>query len=227
MIYSSTENIFILYNMFFLDDEILNYSKKNTTKPEKVLLDLERETKYKILMPRMMSTPLMGSFLKTISKMINPKYILEIGTYTGYSAICLASGLKKGGHLHTIEINPELKKFCSKYFKQAELEEKITLHIGNALDVIPELNLKFDIIFIDADKKNYCNYYELALKKIRKGGYILIDNVLWSGKVIKEVEKNDIETLEIKKLNEKIQQDNRVENILVPLRDGIMICKVL
>ena len=175
--------------MNFLTKEILNYCRDFTSSQDNTLEELARETEYKVLMPRMMSGHLMGCFLELISKMIKPKNILEIGTYTGYSAICLAKGLQKNGQLHTIEINPELEKFASKYFKQANLEQKIKLHIGDAIDIIPKLNLSFDIIFIDADKKNYCSYYELAIEKINSGGYILIDNVLWSGKVLSEPKK--------------------------------------
>ena len=213
--------------MDFLSESILNYSRKFSSPQNKILKELERETQYKILMPRMMSGHLMGSFLQFISKMIEPTYILEIGTYTGYSAICLASGLQKDGELHTIEINEELEDFASKYFKKAKLDKKIKMHIGDAKDIIPNLNQTFNIIFIDADKKNYCLYYEIALTKIKKGGYIIIDNVLWSGKVLEKAKTNDIETKEIQKLNQKIEEDDRVENLLLPLRDGVMICKVL
>ena len=212
--------------MDFLPNEILEYCH-NMTSNNKLLEELERETNYKILIPRMLSGKLVGQMLKFISNMKQPKYILEIGTYTGYSAICLADGLKQNGELHTIEINQELEKFCKTYFKKAGLEKKIKLHIGNALEVVPELKYKYDIVFIDADKKNYCQYYNLAIKKMIKGGCIIIDNVLWSGKVIKDTEKNDLETKEIKKLNLLIKNDPRVRNTLIPIRDGIMICELL
>ena len=212
--------------MDFLEQDILNYCNQLSSS-DKLLDDLERETNYKVLMPRMISGKIMGNFLKLISNLKKPKYILEIGTYTGYSAICLAEGITQDGQLHTIEINEELKLFSSKYFKKANLENKITLHIGNAIDVIPTIDLLFDIVFIDADKKNYCKYYELAIQKSQTGGYILIDNVLWSGKVLEEAKVHDIETQEIQKLNNLIINDNRVENTLIPIRDGLMICKVL
>lgn len=212
--------------MDFLEQDILNYCNQLSSS-DKLLDDLERETNYKVLMPRMISGKIMGNFLKLISNLKKPKYILEIGTYTGYSAICLAEGITQDGQLHTIEINEELKLFSSKYFKKANLENKITLHIGNAIDVIPTIDLLFDIVFIDADKKNYCKYYELAIQKSQTGGYILIDNVLWSGKVLDEAKVHDIETQEIQKLNNLIINDNRVENTLIPIRDGLMICKVL
>jgi len=212
--------------MDFLEQDILNYCNQLSSS-DKLLDDLERETNYKVLMPRMISGKIMGNFLKLISNLKKPKYILEIGTYTGYSAICLAEGITQDGQLHTIEINEELKLFSRKYFKKANLENKITLHIGNAIDVIPTIDLLFDIVFIDADKKNYCKYYELAIQKSQTGGYILIDNVLWSGKVLEEAKVHDIETQEIQKLNNLIINDNRVENTLIPIRDGLMICKVL
>ena len=213
--------------MEFLNKNIIDYAREFSTKPTQLLQDLERETQYKILMPRMLSGHLMGSMLQFISSIKQPKYILEIGTYTGYSALCLAQGLQENGHLHTIEINEELKDFASKYFKKSKLNEKITLHIGNALDVIPKIDILFDIIFIDADKKNYCAYYDLAIQKLNKGGLLLIDNVLWSGKVLSKPKKNDIETIEIQKLNQKITSDERVKNMILPLRDGLMICEVL
>ena len=212
--------------MDFLPKEILDYCH-NMTSNNKLLEELDRETNYKILMPRMLSGKLVGQLLSFISNMKQPQYVLEIGTYTGYSAICLANGLKQNGELHTIEINQELESFCKKHFKKAGLEKKIKLHVGNALDVIPTLNYKYDIIFIDADKKNYCKYYKLAINKLKKGGCIIIDNVLWSGKVIKATKKNDLETSEIKKLNLLIQNDSKVRNTLVPIRDGIMICELL
>ncbi len=212
--------------MDFLNQDIIDYCNKISCK-DLILDQLERETFYKVLMPRMISGKIMGNFLKTISYLKQPKYILEIGTYTGYSAICLAQGLQKNGQLHTIEINEELKSICEKYFKIANLQSKIKLHVGDAITIIPKMKYVFDIIFIDADKKNYLKYYELALSKIKTGGYILIDNVLWSGKVLSPTKKNDTETREIKKLNEWIANDTRVENTLIPIRDGIMLCKVL
>ena len=210
--------------MNFIEQDILNYCNL-LSNDNKVLDDLERETQYKILMPRMISGKMMGNLLKIISQLRHPKYILEIGTYTGYSAICLAQGLQRDGQLHTIEINEELKKISCKYFKKAKINQLITQHTGNALKIIPQLSLLFDIIFIDADKKNYCKYYELAMQKVNKNGYILIDNVLWSGKVLNN--NNDDEAEEIKKMNNMIKNDPRVENTLLPIRDGVMICKVL
>ena len=213
--------------MNFIDSKILDYSNQFTSNQSKLLEDLERETQYKILMPRMLSGKIVGNFLSMISHIKQPQNILEIGTYTGYSAICLAQGLQKTGTLHTIEINEELEYFALKYFKKANLEDKIHLHIGNALNIIPQINLYFDIIFIDADKKNYCKYYDLAINKLNKGGLLIIDNVLWSGKVLNEPKENDQETKEIQTLNKKILNDPKVNNILLPIRDGIMICQLL
>ena len=213
--------------MEFTTREIDEYAREHCEREPKLLIELSRETWANVMIPRMLSGHLQGRVLSMFSKIIKPENIIEIGTYTGYSAICLAEGLQKNGQLHTIEINEELEDFASKYFKKAKLDKKITLHIGDALNIIPTLDLLFDIVFIDADKKNYCQYYELALQKINKRGYILIDNVLWSGKVLSKAKKNDYETLEIQKLNQKITNDKRVENVLLPLRDGLMICKVL
>ena len=213
--------------MLFFNQKILDYCEEKTSKNNLILNELERETEYKVLMPRMLCGNQVGSILKLISELKKPKFILEIGTYTGYSAICLAQGLSNDGQLHTIEINEELKDLAIKYFKKSKLHEKIKIHTGNALDIIPSINLHFDIIFIDADKKNYCKYYDLAINKINKGGYIIIDNVLWSGKVITEISEKDVETIAISNLNKKIMLDKRVENMLLPIRDGLMICKVL
>ena len=213
--------------MDFLNKDILDYAQLFTSKPSQLLQELERETQYKVLMPRMLSGHLMGSILQFLSRTKRPQYVLEIGTYTGYSAICLAQGLKDDGHLHTIEINEELKDFACKYFKKSKLDKKITLHIGHALNIIPKIDIIFDMIFIDADKKNYCKYYDLAIQKLKKGGLLLIDNVLWSGKVLTRPKKNDVETIEIQNLNQKIMNDSRVKNMILPIRDGLMICEML
>jgi predicted O-methyltransferase YrrM len=172
-------------------------------------------------MPQMLSGYLQGQYLAMMSKMLQPKYILEIGTFTGYSAICLAQGLQDGGHLYTLEANEELKAPVTNFFKKAGLEDKISMQIGNGVELIDNFELIFDLIFIDADKSNYPLYYEKCLPKLKKGGIILIDNVLWSGKVCEEPIR-DKKTKAIHELNQKIQHDDRVENILLPLRDGIM-----
>lgn len=210
-----------------INPEIERYIKNHTTPEAKHLAELNRETYVKILYPRMLSGHVQGKFLEMISCMIRPKIILEIGTYTGYSAICLAKGLTKEGVIHTIEINPELEDFSKNYFRKAGLEHNVKQYIGNAIDVIPLINKIFDLVFIDADKENYLNYYNLVFDKVRKGGFILVDNALWDGKVVKPVEQGDKETEGIIKFNDFVQNDNRVENILFPLRDGIMMIRKL
>ena len=213
--------------MNFINSEIENYCLKFSTKETKLLQKLTRETNYKILMPRMMSSHYMGLFLKMITSFKKPKKILEIGMFTGYSTICLAKELAEEGELHTIEKNEEIIDFASKFIKESNLDHKINIHNGDAKYIIPKLTTKYDLIFIDADKKNYCLYYDLCVPKLKKGGHILIDNVLWSGKVISKLNKNDRETVEIKNLNKKILEDKRFENIILPIRDGLMICKLI
>ena len=213
--------------MNFINSEIEKYCLEFSSKENQLLQKLSRETYHKIMMPRMMSSHYMGLLLKLITSLKKPEKILEIGMFTGYSTICLANELTKEGELHTIEINEEIIDFSSKFIKESKLEKKIHIHTGDAKNIISKIKTKFDLIFIDADKKNYCLYYDLCVSKLNPGGHILIDNVLWSGKVIQEVNKNDIETTEIMKLNEKITKDKRVENILLPIRDGLMICKLI
>jgi predicted O-methyltransferase YrrM len=211
--------------MNFIDKEIEDYAL-NHTKPESELLKkLNRETHAKIMMPRMLSGHLQGRLLSMLSNMIKPEYILEIGTYTGYSALCLAEGLIANGKLITIDINEEIEKFTRSFFEQSEFKNKIEYYIGNALTIIPTINHPFDIVFIDADKENYAAYYDLVFDKVKKGGYIIADNVLWSGKVLIDNSKLDKDTKAIKAFNDKIQEDKRVENILLPIRDGLMICR--
>lgn len=212
--------------MNFINSEIEKYCLKYSSEESSILKNLSRETNHKILMPRMMSGHYMGLLLKLITSFKKPKKILEIGMFTGYSTICLANELTEGGELHTIEKNEEIIDFASKYFIDSKLQDKIHIHYGDAKNIIPKIKSKFDLIFIDADKKNYCLYYDLCIKKLNKGGHILIDNVLWSGKVLEKIMDNDKETLEINKLNKKIKEDKRVENILLPIRDGLMICKL-
>jgi predicted O-methyltransferase YrrM len=175
------------------------------------------------MMPRMLSGHLQGRFLAMMSQMIQPKSILEIGTYTGYSAICLAEGLQQGGTLHTIDINEELETLVRKYFENAGIANQVHYHIGNAIDIIPTIEGTFDLVFIDADKINYANYYDLVIDRVAKGGYIMADNVLWSGKVIED--KKDKDTAAIDAYNKKLMADTRVETVLVPIRDGILIAR--
>lgn len=209
--------------MDFLPENISNYTEQHTKPESAALQELNRETYLKVMMPQMLSGHLQGQFLRIISYMISPKVILEIGTFTGYSAICLAGGLQEDGILHTIDINEELKPMVMKYFKSAGVENKIIMHTGDAQKIIPSLQETLDLVFIDADKENYSNYYDLVFDKVKKGGFILADNVLWSGKVMEE--KKDKDTKAIDEFNKKIQSDNRVENVLVPIRDGLMIVR--
>ena len=211
--------------MEFLPEKIEQYVRNHTQKENFVLAELNRETWAKVLIPRMLSGHLQGRALSMFSKMIKPKYILEIGTYTGYSAICLSEGLKKGGKLHTIDINEELKLMSSIYFKKAGISKNIIQHVGDALKIIPNIKENFDLVFIDADKENYSNYFKIVIEKIPIGGFIIADNVLWSGKVVEDVNEKDQETRAIKEFNNLIQTSERVENILMPIRDGLMICQ--
>ncbi len=208
-----------------ISEQIANYITSHSRQEDPVLAKLNRETHIKMIYPRMISGPLQGKLLEFISRMIHPDYILEIGTFTGYSAICLAKGLAEKGKLITIEINDELTLFSQKYFKEAGLSSKIELLIGNAIDIIPTLPYTFDLIFIDADKKEYVSYYNAAFDKLAQGGFIIIDNVLWGNKVVNESKNSDQETQAIKKLNDLIVNDPGVENIILPMRDGINLIR--
>lgn len=211
--------------MDFLDPKIEEYITQHTQEEPPILKELNRETYSKVLMPRMLSGHLQGQVLKMLSNMIKPRQILEIGTYTGYSAICLADGLQEGGMIHTIDINEELEAMVKRYFEKSGMNHKIKYDIGNAMAIIPTLNQKFDLVFIDADKENYSNYYDLVFDKLNPGGYIIADNVLWSGKVIEDQKKMDKETKAIDDFNKKVHQDKRVENVIFPIRDGLMIAR--
>jgi len=201
------------------------YLLSHTSETNSILNELFRETNLKILMPRMLAEPLQGKFLEMISCMIKPMSILEIGTYTGYSAICLSAGLTDGGMIHTIEKNPELKAIAEKYFEKAGLTKKIKYYLGNAVNIIPEINEQFDLVYMDADKKNYLNYYKQIFDKVKTGGFIIADNALWDEKVLTKPDPRDKETLGIIEFNDFIQKDDRVENMLLPLRDGLMIVR--
>lgn len=208
-------------------NKINTYCEAHTTSPHPLLHQLERETHLKTLTPQMLSGPLQGQFLSLLSKIQRPKAILEIGAFTGYSAICLAQGLQEGGLLHTIEANAELEYIIRKYISLAGLDDKIRLHIGDALKAIPDLPGPFDIIFIDAGKQDYALYYDLVIEKTRPGGLIIADNVLWSGKAVSEERERDPDALAIHRFNEKVNQDERVENTMLPLRDGLLIARKL
>jgi predicted O-methyltransferase YrrM len=208
-----------------INPELEKYAEEHSSKESEFLYRLNRETHLKVLMPRMLSGAVQGKLLEMLSCMIRPKHILEIGTYTGYSAICLAKGLPADGVLHTIEKNPELETIAKKYFAEAEIEHQINYHLGDALEIIPQIKEVFDLVFLDADKENYLNYYHLIFDKVRSGGYILADNIFWSGKVLTTPEPNDKEALGIIEFNEFIQQDDRVENVILPLRDGLSLIR--
>lgn len=209
--------------MNFLPADIEQYAIAHTTPESEVLQQLNRTTYANVLMPRMLSGHLQGAILSMFSHMIRPKYVLEIGTFTGYSAICLAAGLQQEGKLHTIDINEELENLARKYWEKANVSDKIVYHIGDARDIIPTIDLTLDLVFIDADKINYATYYDLVIDKVRKGGFIIADNVLWSGKVV--APKPDKDTKAIIEFNAKIQQDERVENVLIPVRDGLLVVR--
>ena len=208
----------------FINKDILEYSEKYSQQEPEILQELNRETHLKILNPRMLSGFFQGRLLSIISKLIKPKKVLEIGTYTGYSAICIAEGMNKNGIIHTIDKNEELNTIQKKYFKKSGLENNIIQYNGFALDIIPKIKEKFDLIFIDADKENYINYFNLVIDKLNNNGVILADNVLWSGKVINS-EDHDLTTNVLREFNKSVNNDNRVETILLPIRDGISIIR--
>lgn len=211
--------------MEFIDEKLDAYCCAHTTAENEQLKQLNRETHVKILQPRMLSGAFQGRFLSMIAHLVQPKRILEIGTYTGYSALCFLEGLHPDGKITTIDINEELEDFVRKHIAEADATEKIDYILGDATDIIPGLNEAFDLVFIDADKDNYLTYYELVFDKVKKGGYILADNVLWSGKVTGEFEQVDFDTQQIMKFNTRVQTDDRVENILLPIRDGLMLIR--
>jgi len=213
--------------MEFLPPEIDQYSAEHTKSEPAYLKELERETYLKVLMPRMLSGHMQGRILSMITALHQPKRILEIGTYTGYSALCMAEGLANGGVLESIDINEELEPLVRKYVKIAGMEDRIQLHYGNALEVIPALTGEFDMVFIDADKINYSNYYNMIIDRVRKGGLIIADNVLWSGKVTEKKEKFDKDTQALLDFNKMVTDDIRVENVLLPVRDGLMMMRKL
>ena len=212
--------------MHFLPEKLDDYVVAHTEDEPQLLQELTRETYQKILMPRMLSGSYQGRVLSMISKLVSPKNILEIGTYTGYSALCLAEGMHQEGVLHTIDINEELHDFQRKYFDRSPWSTKIIQHTGDATTIIPELDITFDLVFIDADKPNYPTYFNLVIDKMNTGGIILSDNVLWSGKVIEDILPEDESTMALITYNSILKNDARVETVLLPIRDGLTISRV-
>lgn len=210
-----------------ITQEIEEYCEAHSTPEPELLYRLNRETNLKVMNPRMLSGHIQGMFLTSLVRMMQPKAVLEIGTYTGYATLCMTEGLPDDGIVDTIEIDVELEDIIRKYFSQYSKREKINLYIGDAVEVIPTLDKTYDLVFMDADKEEYIRYYELVLPKVRKGGYILADNVLWSGKVLQEVKSGDKDTPAIRQFNDYVLQDERVRNFLLPLRDGIMVIEKL
>lgn len=211
--------------MPIVDPAIEKYIQEHCSEEPDVLKELERETFLHVLMPRMLSGHVQGRVLSLISKMISPKQVLEIGTFTGYSALCFAEGLAQDGLVHTIDINEELEELVSTFVEKAGMSHKIQQYIGNALEIIPTMDIDFDLVFIDADKVNYLAYYEMVLPKLRSGGFILADNVLWSGKVTDETVKPKKDTQAILDFNRFVANDSRVEKVILPLRDGIFVIR--
>lgn len=213
--------------MHFISEELEDYAAQHSENEPDLLQKLNRETHQKILQPRMLSGHFQGRVLSMIAKLVNPKNILEIGTYTGYAALCLAEGLAPDGELDTIDVNEELVDFQRKYFDLSDYKNQIHQHLGNALDIIPTLNKKFDLVFIDADKENYIHYFNMIVPLMNKGGIILSDNVLWSGKVLEELKPNDISTKVLLEYNKLLKDDPRVETVLLPIRDGLTVSRVI
>lgn len=211
--------------MEFIDQKLDDYVCAHTENEPEVLNALNRKTHLTVLRSRMLSGHFQGRLLSMLSHMIQPERILEIGTYTGYSAICLAEGLIENGKLTTIDINEELEDITREFIQKTNLDNKIEYIIGDAMQIVPQLDEQFDLVFIDADKKNYCNYYHLVFDKVKPGGYILADNVLWSGKVVEDYEALDSETKIIMDYNKMVHEDPRVQEILLPIRDGLMLAR--
>ncbi|MGB5385470.1 MAG: O-methyltransferase [Eudoraea sp.] len=213
--------------MHFLPEALENYISLHSQNEPDILRELTRETHLKVVQPRMITGHYQGRVLSMLSKLIQPGRILEIGTYTGYSAICLAEGLTNEGVLHTIDINEELSEIQRKYFDRSEFGDKIIQHTGDALKIIPEMDQIFDLVFIDAEKKMYDAYFEAVIEKTRQGSIILTDNVLWSGKVVEPLDKKDMVTRNLLAYNKKLKNDSRVETVILSVRDGLTLCRVL
>jgi len=221
-----TSRIRSIERMHFLPEKIEDYVVKHTQNEPQILKELSKETWQKVLNPRMLSGNFQGRVLSMLSKLVQPKSVLEIGTYTGYSALCIAEGLHPEGVIHTIDKNEELYSLQEKYFKKSGYQNQIQQYVGNALDIIPTMNSTFDLVFIDADKSNYINYFHLIMEKMNSGGIILSDNVLWSGKVIEELDEKDMDTKVLLAYNTLLNSDERLETVLLPIRDGLTISRV-
>ena len=213
--------------MHFISDELELYVEQHSQDEPELLQRLNKETHQKILQPRMLSGHFQGRVLSMISKLVKPKTILEIGTYTGYSALCLCEGMEEGGTLHTIDIKEELVDFQKKYFNQSVWANQIIAHLGDALQIIPQLKTRFDLVFIDADKENYIEYFNMVVPMMNKGGIILSDNVLWSGKILEEPNPKDVTTKILLEYNQIVKNDPRVETVLFPIRDGLTFSRVI
>jgi predicted O-methyltransferase YrrM len=209
--------------MHFISEKLDDYVVRHSEQEPALLKALTRETYQKVLQPRMLSGHYQGRILSVLSKLIRPKTILELGTFTGYSALCLAEGLDKNGVLHTIDINEELVDFQKRYFDKSDYGAQIVQHLGSALDIIPTIETTFDLVFMDADKPNYINYFHQIIDKLNPGGVILSDNVLWSGKVIEPLDPSDISTKIVLEYNRLLKEDSRIETVLLPIRDGLTI----
>ena len=213
--------------MHFLSEDLEDYIAFHSQDEPELLAQLNKETYQKILLPRMLSGHFQGRVLSMLSKLIRPTSILELGTYTGYATLCLCEGLQENGIVHTIDIKEELIDFQRKYFDQSSWGNQIHQHLGKAISIIPTLETTFDLVFIDADKENYLNYYELILPKMNQGGIILSDNVLWSGKVVEPLKEGDLSTKILLEYNKRLKEDIRVETVLLPIRDGLTVSRVL
>ena len=211
--------------MHFLPQDLDNYIVQHSAEEPQLLKQLTRETYQKVPQPIMLSGPYQGRVLSMISKLVQPKSVLEIGTFTGYATLCLAEGLRKNGAIHTIDINEELVDMQRKYFEKSGFGDQIIQHTGSAIDIIPKLNVEFDLVFVDADKPNYSNYFHLIIDKLKSGGVIISDNVLWHGKVVEKVNEDDFSTKAILNYNKLLKEDQRIESVVLPIRDGLTISR--
>jgi len=211
--------------MDFISQELDDYVCAHSENEPQLLYDLNRYTHLNVLLPRMLSGHFQGRLLSMLSHMIQPKNVLEIGTYTGYSALCFAEGLAENGRITTIDKNEELEDFVNEYVAKSKFKNQIKCVIGNAIELIPEMDEQFDLVFIDADKSNYINYYNMVIDKLSTGGYIIVDNVLWSGKVLEPVDPNDLDTKVLVDLNNIVHEDSRVQEVLLPVRDGLLVIR--